>query len=756
MPIPRMKSQHAGIHGPVVHTHPEEFGHTASHMKRQQTAINDSTSGNHLDHHQHSMPDTANSTQLAADVRLPFNMLRLVLDELRDRLAAQRQVLPEIEIQKMADLASEFQQLYSKSRDRNCHEEDKYEGEVRLVDNVVEQYRKERKDRKKAELMQSNPCEPPDREGLENETKGDTTHEKVEAEERPHELEDWQQNLIQIFKALDGDGSGSLSVEELRRAMIEAGVPIARITKLIKEADSDNSGEIEVKEWINAISSKSSSSIELRALGCQLSQRMEAGTLFVDANTTKSKYVLHPASRLRIVFDTIVFTTCCYLGIVSPFVVSWEDGISESTMRVFNIVDAIIIVLFAFDMILSFFTGYFNSEDELILDHRMVAMHYLQTWFLLDFLTTFPFGHAGMRGGNHNQVFKVLKCAKIFKIVKMIAPNNVDWSEYSDTLDTLSNSSIVQMLSRRSTLLIVSFLLCHCMACGMKFIEADEPGCLKSYRDVQGKVFSEYLAALYWSMTTLTTVGYGDILPTSDGERVYTIFAEVIGGGFYGYVVGCICSMVGRSDLNSSSFYDRMELIQAWVNHHKLPLHMKRRLRRYFKNFLSEKSAIDEAEIWRDLTPELQREVGQYIIQTDVVEQPLFDGLALGTVVRLQSILQKISVPSERVVIQEGEAGTAMYIIVFGSVRLARAGVKEKNSVSKLGMGQSFGEEILLGFTETYEYTVTTLEKTKMQMILEDDFLSVFSHMPNIIERMRRNAKAANPEWIEKYAPCCD
>merc|ERR1719235_2601144 len=113
-----------------------------------------------------------------------------------------------------------------------------------------------------------------------------------------------------------------------------------------------------------------------------------------------------------------------------------------------------------------------------------------------------------------------------------------------------------------------------------------------------------------------------------------------------------------------------MELIHAWLTHHKLPLHMKRRLRRYFKAYLSERSAVSESDIWHDLSPELQKDVGEYIVHEDVRFNPLFDGLNTGTVVRLQSILQTVTILSGRTITAKDEAGTAMYFIVAGSVRL--------------------------------------------------------------------------------------
>ena len=47
-----------------------------------------------------------------------------------------------------------------------------------------------------------------------------------------------------------------------------------------------------------------------------------------------------------------------------------------------------------------------------------------------------------------------------------------------------------------------------------------------------------YIASLYWTVTTVTTVGYGDITPTAPAERVYAIICMVVGTGVFGYVIG--------------------------------------------------------------------------------------------------------------------------------------------------------------------------------------------------------------------------
>lgn len=705
------------------------------------------------------------STTPETDLRLPFRMLRLVLDELSDRLKAEAAPLSETEEDKILEFASEFQQLSA----RNWRMK---EAIWDVPDDPTVEFNPDAPFETSARTASKNSDSPSNNnvsrleaQGAEHygaQASGDakktvSTKKATASTAKSKEtavaatpsqvqaLEKWQEQLVTLFRTLDADGSGSLSVDELRSALIEASIPMARLAKLIKIADADNDGEIDLDEWIRAITT--SGAKEFQAISFNLSDKLRSGTLFQENHGCGC--VLHPLAKVRITFDTTVFVICCYLALVSPFVAAWESSISSSATEVFEMIDFIIMIFFAIDIVLNFFTGYFNSNDEVVLSLRHIAQNYLKGWFPLDFLSTFPFDIIGIKGGKHMQVFKVLKLVKLLKIVKLLAPRQVDWSDYSQTMDNISTSKIVQMLHRRSAVLLNLLLVCHWMACGLKLVESKDRGFLQQYDDVYGDLAKEYLASLYWAMTTLTTVGYGDICPTSDGERVYTILAMVVGGGFYGYVVGSICSMVASSDLNSSAFYDRMELIHAWVNHHKLPLPIQRRLRRYFKIYLSEKSAINEAEIWRDLTPELQREVGEYIINREVCANPLFDGLAMGTVVRLQSILQKTSTPQGRVIVQKGEPGMAMYLLMSGSAQQVTQDAQGKEHITNLGIGQSWGEEILLGFYESYEYTVTTLQKCKMEMLLEDDFIGLFTHMPSVMERMRQNALELNPHWAQ-------
>ena len=50
----------------------------------------------------------------------------------------------------------------------------------------------------------------------------------------------------------------------------------------------------------------------------------------------------------------------------------------------------------------------------------------------------------------------------------------------------------------------------------------------------QRAYWDRYIAGVYWAITTMTTVGYGDILPKSDVERLYATIIMLLGATVFG------------------------------------------------------------------------------------------------------------------------------------------------------------------------------------------------------------------------------
>ena len=74
-----------------------------------------------------------------------------------------------------------------------------------------------------------------------------------------------QAELLEVFKDLDTDGSGTIGAEELREGLRAVNIPAARVAKLINATDADGSGEIDFAEWRKAIFGRRSTTVDRRS-----------------------------------------------------------------------------------------------------------------------------------------------------------------------------------------------------------------------------------------------------------------------------------------------------------------------------------------------------------------------------------------------------------------------------------------------------------------------------------------------------------
>lgn len=55
----------------------------------------------------------------------------------------------------------------------------------------------------------------------------------------------------------------------------------------------------------------------------------------------------------------------------------------------------------------------------------------------------------------------------------------------------------------------------------------------------------KYIYSMYWSITTMVTVGYGDITPTNLPEVIVVMVIEILGTALSAYLISTIGSTLG-------------------------------------------------------------------------------------------------------------------------------------------------------------------------------------------------------------------
>jgi voltage-gated potassium channel Kch len=66
------------------------------------------------------------------------------------------------------------------------------------------------------------------------------------------------------------------------------------------------------------------------------------------------------------------------------------------------------------------------------------------------------------------------------------------------------------------------------------------------------EIWHTYVAAMYWAMSTMTTVGYGDIVPQHTGERIWCMVGMLVGVTAFAYFMSSVASVAAAMNSHSN------------------------------------------------------------------------------------------------------------------------------------------------------------------------------------------------------------
>lgn len=202
-----------------------------------------------------------------------------------------------------------------------------------------------------------------------------------------------------------------------------------------------------------------------------------------------------------------------------------------------------------------------------------------------------------------------------------------------------------------------------------------------------------YIKALYWLVTTIATVGYGDITPTSNMGRVYAMFMMVMGATIWGILIASASRMMLASDRRKEQRKEKMEALQGFFNHYEIPKNLQGQVVRFYNHLLTQKLSEDERAVMGELPPALQSELQIYMNLKPISRVSLFQGVSFDCLSSIAKKLEQVIFAPGEPIVRKGDVGTEMYLIGHGTVTV-HAG---EHFIATLGEGQCFGEFALIG-----------------------------------------------------------
>lgn len=204
---------------------------------------------------------------------------------------------------------------------------------------------------------------------------------------------------------------------------------------------------------------------------------------------------------------------------------------------------------------------------------------------------------------------------------------------------------------------------------------------------------TEYNKAMYWLVTTIATVGYGDITPTTNIGRIYTMAVMVMGAAIWGILIASASRMMLASDRRKEQKKDKMDALNSFFTHYEVPKQLQREVVGFFNHLWAGKVSEDERAILNDLPPALQQELQIYMNLKPISRVNLFKGTSRACLADVSERLEQVLVsPGERL-ISKDDIGEDMFLIGHGTVNVHIG----DQFITSLGAGACFGEMALIG-----------------------------------------------------------
>jgi len=178
----------------------------------------------------------------------------------------------------------------------------------------------------------------------------------------------------------------------------------------------------------------------------------------------------------------------------------------------------------------------------------------------------------------------------------------------------------------------------------------------------------KYVASLYWTFTTLATVGYGDFFASNTSERLLNIFIMLIGATTFGYIVANVSSTFGSLNQTQALKRDKMANISSILAEKNVSDNLTKSITNHFKNLYARLSAYNEEEILSGLPHTISNKIA-ILIHTETIEKiTIFKFIENQSVaLHIFNLLQPSNFQYGQVIVKEGTAALEIIFLVFGT-----------------------------------------------------------------------------------------
>ncbi|XP_032423152.1 potassium voltage-gated channel subfamily H member 8 [Xiphophorus hellerii] len=502
----------------------------------------------------------------------------------------------------------------------------------------------------------------------------------------------------------------------------------------------------------------------------------------------KSRFILLHYGTFKAGWDWLILLATFYVAVTVPYNVCFSGGRDEggASRNPPSVSDILVEILFILDIVLNFRTTFVSTSGQVVYDARSICVHYVTTWLFVDLVAALPFDLLYAFNVTVNFRVHLLKTVRLLRLLRLLQKLE-RYSQYSAVVLTLLMSMFA---------LLAHWMACVWYYIGRKEIESlgssdigwlyelakrlgtpyfmsplttQTPPAVSSlsanstqwnvsgsqvtgqgtwnssqeYGNISGSgglkmlgggpsTRSSYVTALYFALSSLTSVGFGNVSANTDSEKIFSICTMLIGALMHAVVFGNVTAIIQRMYSRRSLYHTRTKDLKDFIRVHRLPKALEQRMLECFQTTWSVNNGIDVNELLKDFPDELRADIAMHL-NKELLQLPLFESASRGCLRSLSLIIKTSFCAPGEFLIRQGDALQAIYFVCSGSMEV----LKDNTVLAILGKGDLIGSDSL-----TKEQVIKTNANVKALTYCDLQYISL---------KGLREVLRLYPEYAQKF-----
>ncbi|KAM4723737.1 voltage-gated delayed rectifier potassium channel KCNH5 isoform 2-T2 [Anableps anableps] len=419
-----------------------------------------------------------------------------------------------------------------------------------------------------------------------------------------------------------------------------------------------------------------------------------------EAPKTPPHIILHYCT-FKTTWDWVILILTFYTAIMVPYNVSFK---TKQNNIVWLVLDSVVDVIFLVDIVLNFHTTFVGPGGEVISDPKLIRMNYLKTWFVIDLLSCLPYDIINAFENVDEGISSLFSSLKVVRLLRLgrVARKLDHYLEYGAAVLVLlvcvfglvahwlaciwySIGDYEVINEATNTIKMDSWLYQLAISIGSPYrYNTSGSGQWEGGPDKD----SLYITSLYFTMTSLTTIGFGNIAPTTDGEKIFSVAMMMVGSLLYATIFGNVTTIFQQMYANTNRYHEMLNNVRDFLKLYQVPKGLSERVMDYIVSTWSMSKGIDTEKVLSICPKDMRADICVHLNRKVFNEHPAFRLASDGCLRSLAVEFQTIHCAPGDLIYHAGESVDTLCFVVSGSLEV----IQDDEVIAILGKGDVFGD----------------------------------------------------------------